>query len=98
MDISTIRQNIISGLIVAFFAPLLTAGLGPWLASRWNFFLKQRELDLTAVHQRYASTVSSSLYGNCGIARSKLWEGTVNLWKKRGLSSFVVPAMPKGSI
>lgn len=78
MDISTIWQSIMSGLTVASFAALLTAGLGPWLASRWNFLLKQRELDLAAVHQFYG------LYGEfCAVW--KLWHSVLRAAEmKRG--------------
>lgn len=76
MDISTIWPNIVSGVTVAFFAALLTVGLGPWLASRWNFYLKQRELDLAAVHQFYG------LYGEF-FAVWKLWHSALRTAEKK---------------
>lgn len=76
MDISTIWPNVVTGVTVAFFTALLTVGLGPWLASRWNFFLKQRELDLAAVHQFY------SLYGEF-YAVWKLWHSALRAAEKK---------------
>lgn len=99
MEISTIWPNVIPGVTVAFFAALLTVGLGPWLASRWNFFLKQRELDLAAVHQFYG------LYGEF-FAVWKLWHSALRAaeksaikWQmKRAMSFCGVLAMLKADI
>ncbi|MEO8222477.1 MAG: hypothetical protein ABI563_17025 [Specibacter sp.] len=75
MDGSTFWPTVLSGVTVAFFAALLAAVLGPWIASRWNFYLKQRELDLAAVEQFFM------LYGEF-YAVWKLWQSALDAAKK----------------
>ena len=77
MDVAPFWPTVLPGVTVAFFAALLAAVLGPWIASRWNYYLKQRELDLAAVEQFY------KLYGEF-YAVWKLWKIALDAANKKG--------------
>ena len=75
MDVAAYWPTVLPGVTVAFFAASLAAVLGPWIASRWNYYLKQRELDLAAVEQFFL------LYGEF-YAVWKLWQSALDAAKK----------------